>query len=310
MKCQSALIRVAGLTAAMLTAISAAYAQQGDDSCQAAQWAPIRWTRFALAAIFLFAVPSYALAQAASDADLAKKLANPISSLISVPFQYNFDCCFGPSDADRHLLNIQPVIPTKLSPNWNLIIRTILPVIYLESPAPGLDSTFGLSDTLQSFFFSPSNTPGGVTWGVGPAIQWPTGTDPLIDSEKWSAGPTAVILKQQGGWTYGMLANQIWSFADAGGPNDRPEVNQMFLQPFLAYTWKDSTTLTLNSESTFNWTANEWTVPINLTISHVYKFGTQPVSLALDGRAYAVTPDEGPEWGLRAVATFLFPTGG
>ena len=119
-----------------------------------------------------------------------------------------------------------------------------------------------------------------------------------------------MILKQQEGWTYGILANQIWSFADAGGRNDRPEVDQMFLQPFLAYTWKDSTTLTLNSESTFNWTENEWTVPINLTISHIYNFGKQPVSLALDGRVYPVTPDEGPEWGLRAVATFLFPTGG
>jgi hypothetical protein len=162
-------------------------------------------SRIVLAALLVVATPGTVQAQAAADEDLAKKLANPISSLISVPFQYNFDCCFGASDADRHLLNIQPVVPTKLTPNWNLIIRTILPVIYLESPAPGLDNTFGLSDTLQSFFFSPRNTPGGVTWGVGPAIQWPTGTDPLIDSEKWSAGPTAVILKQQGGWTYGIL---------------------------------------------------------------------------------------------------------
>ena len=200
------------------------------------------------AAMLVLAVPSLASAQVGSAEALAKQLANPISSLISVPFQYNFDCCFGPLDADRHLLNIQPVIPRNISTDWNVIIRTILPVIYIEAPAPGFDDTFGLSDTLQSFFFSPSDTPGGVTWGIGPAIQWPTGTDPLIDSGKWAAGPTFVILKQQSGWTYGILANQIWSFADAGGPNTRPEVNQMFLQPFLAYTWKDSTTLTLNSE--------------------------------------------------------------
>ncbi len=261
----------------------------------------------AIAALLLLAAPSRALAQAAADENLAEKLANPISSLISVPFQYNFDCCFGPSDATRDLLNIQPVIPTKLSPDWNLIIRTILPVIYLESPAPGLDSTFGLSDTLQSFFFSPSNSPGGLTWGIGPAIQWPTGTDPMIDSGKWAAGPTGVILEQKNGWTYGILANQIWSFADATS-RDRPNVNQMFLQPFLAYTWKDSTTLTLNTESTYYWETREWSVPINLFISHIYNFGSQPVSLGVGGRGYADTVEDGPDWGVRAVATFLFPT--
>ncbi len=259
-------------------------------------------------ALLLLAAPSLAHAQAAADEDLAKKLANPVSSLISVPFQYNYDCCFGPSDASRSLLNIQPVVPVKLNADWNLVIRTILPVVYLESPAPGLDTTFGLSDTLQSFFFVPP-TINGLTWGVGPAIQWPTGTDDLIDTGKWSAGPTAVVLKQQNGWTYGILANHIWSFADASG-RDRPEVDQTFLQPFLAYTWKDSTTLTLNTESTYNWTADEWTVPINLIVSHIYNFGHQPVSLAIGGRYYAETPREGPDWGVRAVATFLFPAGG
>ena len=92
-----------------------------------------------------------------------------------------------------------------------------------------------------------------------------------------------MILKQQGGWTYGILANQIWSFADAGGPNDRPEINQLFLQPFLAYTWKDSTTLTLNTESYHYWETGEWSVPLNLQLSHIYNFGKQPVSLAIDG---------------------------
>jgi hypothetical protein len=152
--------------------------------------------------------------------------------------QFNYDEGFGPKDAYKLTLNVQPVIPITLNDDWNLIVRTIVPVVYQDSIADGIDSKFGLGDTIQSFFFSPSTTPGGITWGVGPAIQWPTGTDPLIDSGKWAADPTAAILKQQSGWTYGILANQIWSFADAGGPNHRPEVNQAFIQPFLA-SWKD-----------------------------------------------------------------------
>ena len=129
-------------------------------------------------------------------------------------------------------------------------------------------------------------------------------------SGKWAAGPTGVILKQQGGWTYGVLANHLWSYADANGDNNRSAINETFIQPFLAYTWKDATTLTLNSETLYDWTAKEWTVPINLIVSHVYTFGNQPVALAVGGRAYPDAPENGPEWGVRAQATFLFPAGG
>ena len=146
--------------------------------------------RLAIALLLMpVAAPSAANAQAASEQDLAKNLADPVSSLISVPFQYNFDCCFRPSDAERHLLNIQPVIPTKLNADWNLVIRTILPVVYLESPAPGLDSAFGLGDTLQRFFFVPNNSPGGLTWGVGPAAFPGPTPQPALRSARLGSPP-------------------------------------------------------------------------------------------------------------------------
>lgn len=243
-------------------------------------------------------------AYADTDQELARKLANPISSLISVPFQSNYDCCFGPKDSYRYTLNIQPVVPFSLNEDWNLIVRTIVPIVYQQAPAAGFDNRFGLSDTEQSFFFSPAQSVDGITWGVGPVFLWPTATNSELGTGKWGAGPTGVILKQQGGWTYGALANHIWSYA---GHSDRDALSQSFLQPFLTYTFPDTTALNLSSETSYDWTSEQWTVPINAGISKVFKFGEQRVSIGVSARYYAEAPSDGPKWGARFVTTFLFP---
>ena len=169
--------------------------------------------------------------------------------MISVPFQANEDFGYGPShNGYKFTLNIQPVIPISISKDWNLIVRTILPIVsqhdlfYVENVPKHLGfpsqnrSQDGLSDTTQSFFLSPKNPgPFGLIWGIGPAFLYPTGTHPFLGTGTWSIGPTAVVLKQQGGWTAGALMNQIWSVAIQ---EHRKSVSQMFLQPFLAYTSK------------------------------------------------------------------------
>ena len=237
-------------------------------------------------------------------AELAKKLSNPIADLISVPIQTNLDFGIGPKDAEKLTINVQPVIPFSISREWNLITRTILPVIYAESPADGIDSEFGLGDTTQSFFFSPKKVVDGWTWGVGPVFLWPTATTTSLGTQKWGIGPTAVLLRQKDGWTYGALLNHVWSYA---GDSDREDVNSTFIQPFLAYTWPTATTLTLNTESSYNWEASQWTVPLNLQLSQVLRIGKLPISLQIGGRYYAEVPEDGPEWGLRFTLTFLFP---
>src|SRR5436305_8290240 len=195
---------------------------------------------------------------------LAKQLSNPIASLISVPFQANEDFGFGPShNGYKFTLNIQPVIPISISKDCNMIVRTIVPIVsqhdlfYVEnlpknSPLqPQNRSQDGLSDTLQSFFFSPKNSgPFGLIWGIGPALLYPTGTHPFLATGTFSIGPTVVVLKQTDGWTVGALMNQIWSVAIE---EHRSSVSQIFLQPFLSYTTKTHTTFTLNSEATANW---------------------------------------------------------
>ncbi|WP_193215105.1 transporter [Luteolibacter marinus] len=241
----------------------------------------------------------------AADADLAKQLSNPVASLISVPVQSNLDFGLGPGGGTKWTTNIQPVIPFDLNEDWNVISRTILPVVDQQGIAfGGATDAFGLGDILQSLFFSPKD-PEPFIWGIGPAFLFPTATDSLLGGNKWAAGPTAVVLKQQGGWTYGALANHLWDFAGSGDKS----VNATFVQPFVSYTTAKATSFTLNLETTYNWQTSDWNVPANFLVSQLLKIGDQPIQVFAGARYYLETPDGGPEWGLRFGFTFLFPTG-
>jgi hypothetical protein len=133
----------------------------------------------------------------------------------------------------------------------------------------------------------------------------PTASDELLGGEKWGLGPTVVVLKQEHGFTYGVLANHIWSIA---GDDDRSDISATFLQPFLSYTTKTFTSFTINTESTYNWETDEWSVPVNFSVSQLLKIGQQPISLQAGVRYWAESPDNGPEgWGFRFSVTFLFP---
>jgi len=241
--------------------------------------------------------------EAAQTAELARKLQNPVANLISVPIQNNWDFGIGPADAMRYTANVQPVIPVSLSEDWLLITRTILPVIYAESPVTGGRDAWGLGDTMQSFFFGPKAGVGGWTVAAGPVLLYPSASDPALGSGKWGAGPTAVVLRQQRGWTVGLLANHVWSYAGWGN-ND---VSTTLLQPFISYTTKTHTTFGVNTESTYDWEAREWTVPLNVSVSQLLKIGKLLVSFGIGARYYADKPSGGPDWGLRFTITFLFP---
>jgi hypothetical protein len=237
-------------------------------------------------------------------AELAKKLNNPIASLISVPLKYSWDTGIDPGDRDRSTYIVQPVIPFELNAEWNLITRTIVPYVDAEAPA-GTSNASGTGDILQSFFFSPkAPTASGWIWGAGPVFSYPSASNDLLGSEKWSAGPTAILLKQVNGWTYGVLANHLWSFS---GEDDRADVNATFLQPFLSFTTRKQTTWGVNSESTYDWEAEDATVPLNLQVSQLLRFGKQPISLALTYRHFLDTPEGGPDWGLSFTVTLLYP---
>lgn len=270
---------------------------------------PGRTGRVAARAIASVAALTMAGASWAQDADtaaLAKKLSNPIADLISLPIQFNVDRGLGANDdGERYLTNIQPVIPFGISEDWNVISRTIVPVVGLNGVAP-VGSEFGLGDVTQSLFFSPKEAaPSGLIWGVGPVALIPTATDDALGGEKWAARPTAVALTQRGPWTVGALVNHLWSFA---GDDDRADVNASFLQPFVAHTWPAATTLTLNMEMGYDWREDQAAPAVNLLVSQLLSVGSQLIQIGAGARYWLDGPDGGPDgFGARAQLTLLFP---
>ncbi len=265
----------------------------------------LRITRFT-AALAIVALAPAAFAQSDDAADLAKKLSNPVASLISVPLQFNYNDGYG-EDGDGHqsYVNIQPVIPISISKNWNVISRTIVPIVSQDGIIPDEGSQFGLGATTQSFFFSPKKpTSFGLIWGVGPAFLIPTATD-HISTNQWGAGITGVALKQSGPLTVGALANHLWSVT---GDSSDGDISSTFLQPFASYTTPKATSFTLNTESTYDWVNEEWSVPINFLVAQMFKVGKQPMQLGVGARYWVDAPEYGPDgWGARVQLTFLFP---
>jgi len=270
-------LRGAVLNVAMLIAMSSgAYAQQGDDLRQAAQ--------------------------------------NPVADLISLPFQNNTNFNVGTLDNTQNVLNIQPVVPFSLNQDWNLITRTIMPVIYQPPFFEGDSTDFGLGDLTPAFFLSPKKPipikPGvGLVWGAGPVFALPTSTDPRLGTEKWSAGPTFVSLLLTKKVVTGFLINNLWSYA---GESDRADVNAMTLQPFFNYNLPKGWYLTTSPIITANWEApsdERWTIPIGGGIGRVFKLGSQPINAQISYYYNVERPDlTGGDSQLRAQWTFLFPT--
>jgi opacity protein-like surface antigen len=242
---------------------------------------------------------------AESSESLAKKSQNPIADMVSLPFQSNTNFNSGPFNRTQEILNIQPVVPLHLNEDWNVISRTIIPLI--SQPDPLQDSsTNGIGDITQSLFLSPAH-PGALIWGVGPVFTVPSANDPILGTGKFLFGPTAVFLTTPGHWVLGVLLNNQWS---VGGNSLRPPVNTFLAQPFVNYNMAHGWYLTTAPVLTSNWLAasgQQWTVPIGGGFGRVFRVGDQPVNASLSGYYNAIHPTGTSDWQLRVQVSLLYP---
>lgn len=247
--------------------------------------------------------------KAAETARLAKLSQNPVGNLISVPFQLNNNYNVGDSGRTQSILNIQPVIPFHLNPKWNLITRTIIPVIWQPDNASS-GTTTGVGDINLSLFLSPA-APGKVIWGVGAALAFPTGSPADLSAGKWTAGPSFVVLTMPGPWVVGLLANNTWSYT---GWSDRPAVSLFYSQVFLNYNFKKTGWyLTTAPVITANWMAasagDVWTVPLGGGGGKLVRLGKLPLNCNVSYYGYVTKPTGGPNSTLRVQVAVLLPKG-
>ena len=271
--------------------------------------------------LIAFIAVGYALAQdadkpagaeAGGGGDLRSAVQNPISSLISLPFKFTFD--YGAPNGEASFLSIQPVVPITVG-DWNLVNRAIIPLIDIPGDVTGLpeipnstsgNGATGLGDINYSLFLSPVHYKTAI-WGIGPSISITTATDKELGSEKWSMGPTGVILFQPGWGTFGGLVRQLWSVA---GDSDRDDVNQTLFEPFLNYNLPQGWYLISDIIITANWEADSsdtWTVPLGGGVGKLFKIGNQAINARTEAYYNIEKPDGAPNWNWGFTIQFLFP---
>lgn len=241
-----------------------------------------------------------------STEELAKLAQNPIANLISLPFQNNTNFGLGPHDRTQNITDVQPVIPISLDGGWNLITRTILPLVYQPDLSSESGGDYGTGDMTLSAFVSPPKD-GDWMFGFGPILYLPTASIDDIKTEKYGIGPTAVAVYMHGQWVAGALANQVWSVA---GDDDLPDVSSFLLQPFVNYNLSDGWFLSTGPIITANWEADSddtWTVPIGGGGGKLVRLGKLPLNIALQFYYNVISPDDGPDWTIRLQLGFLFP---
>ena len=238
--------------------------------------------------------------------DIAKKLANPIANMISVPLQYQFSRGVGKNQGgSEQTLLFQPVAPFDLGGGDTFIVRPIVAgvrEVSVQNAAGQSFSGYGIASVTLESFYAP-NTNSSWIWGVGPYAVSPSGNSGKFGSQQTGAGVTGVVLNRDGAWTYGLLGYQSWS---VGGNPTFGTQNNLYGQPFLAYTTKDAWTYSANMEAQYNYDARRTSNPLYVGASKLAILDGIPFSFSAGPMYYVSNTPGGPSgWGARATATLV-----
>jgi hypothetical protein len=266
------------------------------------------------------AAPSAGDAEHDSLKEINKKLTNPVSSIWSLSFQQNNYYLDVPGRWQSNL-QFQPVLPIALTKDWNLITRPVFQ-LFNSTPYPTIDvnpntgqaqveihRTTGFGDTILMEMLSPSpELVGNWLLGIGPTFIFPTGSTDWTGQGKWQVGPAAVVGYLSKHWILGAFVQNWTSFA---GEGDRPDTNQMNLQPIAAVFFGEGWSIGYSGNILANWEApsrDVWTVPVGLAINKVVRLGKLPVKIGLAGQYMPIHPDAfGQEWNIQFSLTPVIP---
>lgn len=235
-----------------------------------------------------------------TDEEIIRLVDNPIADVYTIPFENNFGMGAGENRVFTDTFNFKPIIPFYLNANWDLITRTIAPVIYRVAQKPGASDAFGMGDVETTFYVSPAQVPKGFNWGIGPVVHMPTETAGLARNQ-WGVGPAGAVVWQRNGWTLSMLANQTWSFGN------KQDLNNTNLDPAIGEFWDDGFGWKLEANSNYNWISRTWSIPLKGGFSQLVHVDGLPVSLGLAALYYASRSSTDPQWSIRLTVQFVFP---
>jgi hypothetical protein len=256
-------------------------------------------TTWALRLVLLLCLVVPGLAGAQTDREPATE--SEAGKVFLLPIEFDFDS--GAANGDAFIARLLPVNSLLVKDTWKLVNVALITLADAPGGVPGFpgnpdpvsgEKVFGLADFTDAILYTPTKSKG-LMWGVGGLFGFPTATNDVLGSGKWSAGPAVRLGYQSGPWRLGLLVGNRWSFA---GDSDRAEVNQLMARGLVRCRLGKGWFFIYAPIITANWNASSdqrWLVPLGGGIGKSFKLKQTPLNISLQAYGNALKPDGAPD---------------